>query len=191
MIPPLQNAIGRGEALGSAIWGLMRFFTILTNLLVAAVFGWIAMRGRGHISPLLLGAATLAIVLVGVVFNLVLGQMPQPTWWDRIGDSLHHHITPLAVPLWWLAFAQRGQLRWRAAWLWALYPLTYSVYILLRASQEPTGTRGRIPYFFMDWEKLGWSTAIINMAVIAAAFVIAGYGVVALDRWLARRAERG
>lgn len=187
MVPPLQNALARGDGLPDALWALLRFFTIVTNLMVAIVFLRIASGGRDAVKPIWLGCVVLAILLVGVVFNLVLGQMPQPSWWSRIGDSLHHHVAPLAVPLWWLIFARYGALGWRAPWLWSLYPLAYCAYILTRATLEPAGLPGRIPYFFMDAARLGWPTAIANMAAIAAGFVLAGHGLVVLDRALARR----
>lgn len=187
MLPPLGQAMERGDGVIAALWGLARFFTIWTNALVALVFGLIALRGRRAVAPVWLGAVVLAIMLVGLVFNLMLGQIAQPSWWMRIGDSLHHHAAPLAVPLWWLIFADHGKLGWRAPWLWALYPLGYSGYILVRAAMESPAAPRRYPYFFLDVDALGWAAALAYMAGIAAAFVLLGHGFVALDRWLARR----
>lgn len=188
MLPPLGKAMDGGEGLVAGLWGLLRFFTIWTNLLVALTFLAIAVRGRDAVAPFWLGGVVLAILLVGAVFNLLLGQIAQPSWWMRIGDSLHHHVAPLAVPLWWLVFARHGALGWRAPLWWALYPLGYSAYILIRAAIEPAGLPQRYPYFFLDVETLGWPLALLHMGGIAAGFVTAGYGLVALDRWLARRA---
>jgi hypothetical protein len=101
---------------------------------------------------------------------------------------LHHHAAPIIVPLWWFAFARHGALDWRAPLLWALYPLGYALYILVRAMTEGNAI---IPYFFMDVGRLGWFAALLNMAVIAAGFVLTGYGLLALDAYLARRQARG
>lgn len=182
MAPPILNGLARGEAAGEIVWGLLRFFTILTNLAVGAIFALLAWRGRTAVSPLVQGGAMLAIVLVGLVYNLVLEPMPQPNWWSALGDDMHHFWVPLAVPLWWLAFAPHRQLCWRDPLVWALYPLAYSAYAIARAAVEGTG----VPYFFMDVATIGWSAALANMAAIALAFVLAGLLAVALDRKLPR-----
>ena len=50
----------------TTLWILLRFFTVLTNVLVAVVMTWVAVGRRA--SPELLGGATLSIILVGVVY---------------------------------------------------------------------------------------------------------------------------
>lgn len=180
MAPPILNGLARGEAGAEVVWNLLRFFTILTNLAVGVIFTLLALRGRAAVSPLVQGGAMLAIVLVGLVYNLVLEPMPQPNWWSALGDDMHHFWVPLAVPLWWLGFAPHRALRFRDPLLWALYPLAYSAYCLVRAAVEGTG----VPYFFMDAAALGWPAAIANMGVIALAFVVTGLVTVAIDRRL-------
>ena len=180
MVPPITNGLARGEGLVEMIWILLRFFTILTNLAVGIVWARLALRGREAVSPLVQGGVMLAIVLVGLVYNLVLEPMPQPNWWSALGDDMHHFWVPLAVPLWWLAFTPHRRLRWRTALIWALYPLAYCAYAISRAAVEGIA----VPYFFMDTAALGWPTALQNMAMIAAAFVAAGLIAVAVDRRL-------
>lgn len=180
MAPPILNGLARGDAVAEIVWGLLRFFTILTNLAVGVIFTLLALRGRAAVSPLVQGGAMLAILLVGLVYNLVLEPMPQPNWWSALGDDMHHFWVPLTVPLWWLAFAPHRTLRWRDPLLWALYPLAYSGYSIARAAFEGTG----VPYFFMDAVTIGWPAALLNMGVIALAFVLAGLVAVALDRRL-------
>lgn len=180
MLPPVMSGLARGEGLLATTWGLLRFFTILTNLAVGVIWARLALRGRGAVSPLVQGGAMLAIVLVGLVFNFVLSPMPQPSWWSALGDDLHRMWVPLAVPLWWLAFAPHRALGWSAPLLWALYPLVYSAYALARSAMEGVP----VPYFFMDVGALGRPAALANMGAIALAFVLAGLVAVAADRRL-------
>ncbi|WP_290806747.1 Pr6Pr family membrane protein, partial [Aquidulcibacter sp.] len=189
IIPPLQLMLENGMSLIEALWKMLRPFTITTNLMIVIVFGSIAFRGAERVSALLVGAVMLAILLVGIIFNLVLGQIPQLNWWTFLGDSLHHHIAPVAVPLWWLIYAPHGRLPWHAPLVWALYPLAYSAYSLVRAEFEPDSAL-RYPYFFMNVEKLGWSGVLFNLAIIAAAFTAIGFLIVLLDRRLARSKEQ-
>ncbi len=185
LVPPLQLILGEGAGLAEAVWHMLRPFTITTNLLIVVVFGALAIRGVERVPAVLIGAVMLAILLVGIIFNLVLGQMPQLNWWTLLGDSLHHHVAPVAVPIWWLVYAPHGRLRWHAPLVWALYPLGYSAYSLARAGFEPESPF-RYPYFFMNVETLGWSGVLVNLAIIAAAFTAAGFLVLLIDQRLGR-----
>ena len=187
--PPFSGALERGEGPLEAIWGLLRMFTIITNLLVGLIFARIAWRGTVSVSPLVMGGIMLGIVLVGVVFNLLLSMLPHQTIWYAIGDYIHHVAAPIAVPLWWAVFARHGALRWSAPLAWALYPLAYAGYIFARVELQDAGSTLRYPYFFMDADKLGWPMAIANMAGIALGFVATGLALVWLDRRLGRRAD--
>lgn len=184
MIPPVLGNLDKQGGLLGALWWLGRFFTILTNLAVGAVFARIAWRGSPSVSPLVQGGVMLAIVLVGLVFNLLLPGLQHATWADYLGDKVHHVIVPLAVPLWWLVFAPHGRLSWRSPFAWALYPLAYAAYVMTRAQFEPAGTPARYPYFFMDVDTFGWAAAIRNMAAIALGFVLVGWLAVWIDRRL-------
>lgn len=187
LIPPFQIALNDGLGFWGALWDLLRAFTITTNILIVCVFAAIAVLGRTRVPPLIVGGAVLAILLVGIVFNFVLGQIPQMSWWTFLGDSLHHHVAPLLVPLWWLIYAPHGLLRISAPFIWALYPLGYAAYSLTRAALQPDDP-WRYPYFFMDVDRLGWIPVVLNIFGIGVGFVLAGLAVVALDRRLGARA---
>lgn len=188
MIPPLYSAAQTHGGFWPGLWSLVRFFTIITNTLVGIGFGLIAWKGRAAVSPRLLGAIVLAIALVGVVFNLLLGGLVHATIWDVLGDKVHHLIAPIAVPLWWLVYAPHGRLSWKDPFVWALYPLAYSGYVIARVALQDDAAPLRYPYFFMDVDRLGWATALLNMTAIAAGFVAAGLAAVWLDRRLGTRA---
>ncbi|WP_310468534.1 hypothetical protein [Sphingomonas sp.] len=95
-----------GYSVGETLWILLRFFTILTNLLVAVTMSAIAL-GR-TVSAAWIGGLTLAILLVGIIDATLLRGMPQLSGTANLADILLHKVTPLAVPAWWLAFASRG-----------------------------------------------------------------------------------
>jgi len=167
----------------AAIWAMLRFFTVLTNLLVAVAFAALAAGARWPARPAVLGAAVLAIVLVGVVTALLLRGLVELSGGALVADFLLHTATPILVPLWWLAFAPKGVFAWRDPPRWALLPLGYFAYALLRGARD-----GRYPYPFIDVAALGWPQVLANALAIAIGFLAAGAGLVALDRLLARRA---
>lgn len=188
LIPPLTYAWSDGRGLWEAIWNMLRMFTIITNLLVGLVFARLAWKGSEAVSPMIVGGIMLAIVLVGVVFNLLLAMLPHQTVWDAIGDYTHHIVAPVLVPLWWLLFSRHGRLRWSDPFLWALYPLAYSALTFIRAQFMPSGSgiQSRYPYFFMDIDQFGLSTVALNLSAIAAGFVIIGMLVVGIDKKLVK-----
>ncbi|MDT8267066.1 hypothetical protein RQ832_27725, partial [Roseomonas sp. DSM 102946] len=71
------SLLERTQSVVTALWVLLGYFTITTNLVVATVFSGIALRRPGFAAPGLVGGTTLAIMLVGVVYALLLrGHVP-------------------------------------------------------------------------------------------------------------------
>ena len=163
-------------------WALLAFFTITTNLLVAAVFTGVAVERPGFTAPRLVGGVLLAILLVGVVYWALLFPRTPPKPGTEVANALVHAATPLLALGYWTAFALRGELRPTDALRWAIYPLGYLGYALARGAAT-----GRYPYFFIDAGRLGYPATLLNAALITAAFCLAGLGLVGLDRALSRR----
>ena len=170
--------LAQNGSVADTVFILLRFFTVLTNLLVALAFAAIAL-GRS-VRPFWLGGLTLAIVLVGAVYGLLLRGLVELSGGAILADTLLHKIVPVLVPLYWLAFAPKGDLRWRHAFAWSLYPLAYFAYALVRGSVE-----GRYAYPFIDVARIGYGQTVINAVMIAAGFVASGLALVAIDRALA------
>jgi hypothetical protein len=164
---------------GAAIWVLLRYFTITTNLLVAGIFLAIAVSGDARIAPKLLGCTVLSIVLVGAVYGLLLSGLRVLSGDSLLADVLLHRITPVLVPLFWLWLAPKGVITRRDPWLWALYPLAYFLYALVRGAVD-----GRYAYPFMNVETLGWARTLLNAAAIAIGFFVAGEVFLQVDRRL-------
>jgi hypothetical protein len=160
----------------ATLWILARFFTVITNLLVALTMTWVAIGSRA--SPFLLGGLTLALLLVGVVYALLLSGLHELSGSAQVADVLLHKVSPVLMALWWLLFAPRAKLRWTAPLVWSLYPVAYFVYALARGSAD-----GKYPYPFMDVARLGWLQTALNAGGIALAFIIAGLALVWIDGW--------
>ncbi len=161
---------------GSTLWILARFFTVITNLGVALAMTWVAIGKR--LSPSMLGGLTVAIILVGAVYMTLLRGLLELSGGALLADTLLHKVSPVLMALWWLLFAPRARLQWGDPPLWALYPLAYFAYAITR------GLSGdKYPYPFMDLGKLGWTQTALNAAAIAIAFILAGLALVWIDRW--------
>jgi len=167
---------GGQHDVATALWILARFFTILTNLLIAIEMTWVAIGRRA--SAFIIGGLTVAILLVGAVYALLLAGLHQLRGPAFVADILLHKASPVLMALWWLLFAPRAKLKWTAPFWWGIYPLAYFAYALARASLD-----GRYPYPFIDVGKIGWLQTALNAGGIAMAFVLAGLLLVWVDGW--------
>jgi hypothetical protein len=180
LVVQFEAQLGRMPDPLAALWALLRFFTILANLLVVVVFGWAAFAKT---PPILLNGVILSMMLVGIVYVLLLSDTPLATSGDRIANALLHYATPLLALIYWLARAPHGDLGWRAPLGWAAFPVAYVLYALARGTAD-----GRYPYPFLDAAKLGGAQVLVNCILLGGGFMLAGYGLVALDK--ARDARR-
>lgn len=162
-----------------ALWIMLLYFTVITNIVVALLFS--ALASGWHASPRLVGGATLAIILVGAVYHALLRGLLDLSGGAALADFLLHTVTPIIVPIWWIAFAPRGGLDQRDPLKWAIFPLGYFGYGLARGAMD-----GRYPYPFMNLAVLGWPHTLLNAAAIASGFVVAGCVLLKMDKVLSR-----
>lgn len=167
-----------------AVWTLIGYFTITTNLLVAIVLTGVALGVAAFKSPSLLAGTLLSILLVGIVYALLLRGLRELTAGSELANILLHQATPLMVTAFWLVFVGKGVLRWRDPLLWALYPLGYFLYALARGAVD-----GHYPYPFINVAEIGLPRTREDAGMIAAAFVLAGEALIWFDHWLAARAK--
>lgn len=153
---------------GARAWDLARYFTILTNLMVAGLMGAEAMGRR--VTPGWLGTATLNIAMVGLVYQLLLRPEVPLTGWNWVTDFLMHAFVPLAMVLWWGGFGPR-RLPLKALPIWLIWPVIYCLYALIRG-----GIEGRYPYFFLDIGRFGGVQIAIN--IVGLVVVFAAFGLI-------------
>jgi hypothetical protein len=165
LVLQVAGVLPRSASLIWAVWTMLRFFTITTNLLLAVVMTGIALGRPAFGSPRLLGGVTL---LHGW---LNLGRS------DLIADLLLHYVTPVAMLAFWLLLRPRGALQYRDPVLWSLYPLAYAVYAIARGAVD-----GVYPYPFLDIAQIGAGRTGANLGLLWLSFVLVGALMVWLDR---------
>jgi hypothetical protein len=169
-----------------ALWILADYFTIITNLAIATVFTGFVLARRRWSAARLVAALTLAILLVGIIYAILLRPTDHPQGIARIANGLMHVVTPILVPLFWLAFVRKGLLRSSDPFVFAAFPLAYLFYALARGAAE-----GRYPYPFLNVAKIGLQRALENAGMIGLGFVLAGYVLLLFDGLLSRCARPG
>ncbi len=132
----LQASAASHGSLAAALWAMLRFFTVISNLLLALLLGAIALGSARAARPRLLGGIVLTILLVGVVYLALLRGRAELDDGVALVGVLLHEVTPPATALIWLAFAPKGRLgRGDPLW-WTALPLAYLGYALARGAVE-------------------------------------------------------
>ncbi len=160
----------------ATLWVLLRFFTVITNLIVAVAMTFEVMGKR--LPPFVLGGATISILLVGIVYMTLLRGLVELSGGALLADTLLHKVSPVAMTLWWLFFAPRARLKSSAPFGGQPTRCFISLYAIARGQAGD-----RYPYPFMDVGKLGWPQTLINAGGIAMAFLLAGFLLVWIDSW--------
>ena len=172
-----------GLSLMGGVGNFFSYFTVLTNVLVAVTLsgplGWPASRLGRILSAagFRTGVAT-SIALVGLIYSLLLRALWQPQGAQWLADILLHDAVPLLYLLWWAWAVPRATLRWTSALRWALYPLAYLLYALLRGAWL-----GRYPYPFIDVAQLGYARVALNAAGMLIVFLTIAGCLITLNRF--------
>ncbi len=149
---------------------LLSFFTILTNFLVAIYFSSQVFRNQQNRysfwnKPGVLTAITVYILVVGLVYQVVLRQIWEPTGMQMIVDELLHSLNPILVVVYWFLYEEKDKLHWRMLPNWLKYPFVYLVYILARGSLSDF-----YPYPFVNVTELGFQQVLINSFFMVLLF---------------------
>jgi hypothetical protein len=140
------------------------FFTILTNIIVAIFFTNNIYSKTLNSSKLT--AVTIYITIVGLVYQVILRQTWKPEGMQFIVNELLHTLIPLMVIIFWCMYAVNRLTPYSRIAKWAIYPLVYLVYVLIRGNFS-----GFYPYPFIDVTNLGMEKTLINAAMILVLFI--------------------
>ncbi|MEV8213541.1 Pr6Pr family membrane protein [Leifsonia sp. NPDC077715] len=196
----IQNTSDQGGSVPALLVNFFSFFTIDSNLLGIVVLGIgaVLLLVRTGDDPSwftgLRAAATTYLVTTGVVYNLLLRNIPLPQG-TTVGwsNEVLHVVAPACLLIDWLFAPGRTPLRLRAVWGIAVFPIAWAIYTLVRApfAIEPvSGTSPWYPYPFLNpaTSPNGYLSVAFYVVLIAVVILAAGYGVVWVSRrWSVRR----
>lgn len=182
----IQLGYSNGKTLLDGLVAYFGYFTVLTNIFVALVCtAGVMARGSTTMAttsrprlyrPMIVGCATTAIVLVGIVYHLLLRKIWSPQGAQWLADVLLHYAVPLGAVVHWLVYARAAdgaaaeRLPAWAPLAWCVYPLAYVVYVIARGEWL-----GSYPYPFIDVSVLGYTQALVNTTWLLTAFIGLGY----------------
>lgn len=172
-------------AAGGTIANFFSYFTIQSNLIIIAVWLGIALFDpQGRRWQQIRCAATLYIVITGVVYALLLQNIAVGIMYPWTNDTLHR-VTPLVAFVDWLLVPAALGISARLIGVLLAYPIVYGVYTLIRGPIVDW-----YPYPFIDPRSQGYGSMAIGLVVLVIAFVILAVAVVSLGELASRWRER-
>jgi hypothetical protein len=188
-IPITAGATGGAfDTPAARVANLFTFFTILTNLLVAGTSAAVALRPerRGPLFAVLRLDALLGIAVTAAVYHSLLAGLYDLRGAEEFANQLFHSVSPALAVAGWLVFGPRGLVDARVVLASLLYPLLWLVFTLVRGA-----VIGWYPYPFVDVGVLGYPRALLNCLGVTLLFLVLAAAVLAVDRALPGRRERG
>jgi hypothetical protein len=183
----IKNVPQSGKSYFSEVIRYFSFMTIWTNILVTLSFAIPLVAKNSKLNrflskPIVQTGTLLYITIVLIVYHFLLAQTWSPKGWQKIADVTLHYVVPILYIVYWFLFIQKGNQLWSNAFKWLIYPLVYVVYAMLRGAVV-----NEYPYPFIDVTAHGYGVVLKNIAMLSAAYYVAGLLVVALDKALARQ----
>ena len=178
-----------GAALATEAIRFFSFFTIQTNILVAAAYvvplvAPHSAAARFLLRPSVRTALVGYIIVVGVVFYVLLSDLGAPSGARLFFERVLHYVIPPLFVLDWLFFVPKGETHWRVGLDALGFPAAYAAWTLAHGAVS-----GWYPYPFLDVADLGYAQALINIAGLVLAFLALELALVVIDRilWLLGR----
>ncbi len=140
---------------GFSVVNYFSFFTILSTLFTSIILLLTTFKKD---APLLRGAATLFMLITGIIYFLLLRNEPIEIAWV---NAVFHYILPVMLLIDWLLNPPANKIPFSKAFLWLLFPALFFLYSL---------TRGIFinwyPYPFMDVAEIGYAQTFINAVFV-------------------------
>lgn len=176
-----ESMSGQGFSPSAIAWRYLGYFTILTNMFVAAIWARAVLNPSARM-PRLESAGAVSIVMVGVIYHLLLASRWNPQGLQLLADFIHHTVVPLLFALFWL-LRPHGSLRWVDAALLVIWPLAYCAYALTRGAFD-----GWYAYYFLDPTRVTIMQLAASIVLQSAGFLVCALIFIGVDKAIARRA---
>jgi hypothetical protein len=181
----LTSRLDSSDSLLGAVFFLLTFFTVLTNLMMALCYvaaatkwSWLEWWDR----PFARGLTAGSIAMVSIYYIFFLSGIETLTGINQVLNIYMHYVAPWLFVLWWLLTPEHGSLRLADLPKMLVYPLAYLVVVLIRGAVVH-----EYPYPILNVDQLGYGGVAIGCLGMVAGFVVIYAATIGIDRWLGRR----
>lgn len=148
---------------GFSVVNYFSFFTVLSTTLASLTLLYVALRKD---IPMLRGAATLFMVITGVIYFIMLRDLPIQIFWV---NAVFHYVLPLALLVDWLTHLPKKPASVGMTGLWLLFPVIFLLYTLVRGA-----ILNWYPYPFLNVSTFGYGEVLRNVVMVGVGMIILG-----------------
>ena len=152
------------------------FFVYYTNLSNLIAFGlmvhiWLltyqSLKGKQVVFkyPTIRFVITILILVTVIIYNTLLGNLFDPSYW-RVRNVIMHLVGPLLVVLDYMLFTKRNTVSWKAIGYSLVLPYAYVVCTLIIGLFTHT-----YPYFFLDVNEIGYLGVLGWVFMLTIGFI--------------------
>ncbi|MDO4564003.1 MAG: Pr6Pr family membrane protein [Clostridia bacterium] len=181
---------------GDMDFSMLRYYTLVSNVLIACYFSVAcvrAIKGGATLLPDLKGALIMGITVTGLVFHTMLSHISfNMGSTQTVANQLLHTVTPLLCVADWLLFDEKGRYTKLSPLKWVIIPDIYFVFATIYGftSGATFYDGSRFPYFFIDYDRLGAGKVMLYVVGLNLAFVALGYVFVLIDHMFNKKTRR-
>ena len=184
---PLFRQMGFGPV--SSAFGMLMFFTVLTNSMLIAAYWSSLVRPPGRIAAFfnrtgVQTALAAHIALVAIVYITALRGHVEMTLPMLTTDFVLHYLAPTLYVIWWWQLPGKRTVSYSDVPRWMAWPIFYLCFIML------TGlATGAFVYPILDVNLLGAIAVAINITLILSLLAVLCAGLVFVAKFQSTRAK--
>lgn len=184
---PLFRQMGLGPV--SSAFGMLMFFTVLTNSMLVAAYWSSLVQAPGRIATLFnrIGVQTALaahIALVAIVYITALRGHVEMTLPMLTTDFVLHYLAPALYVIWWWQLPDKRTVSYSDIPGWMAWPILYLCFIMLAGLAT-----GAFVYPILDVNLLGTIAVAINITLILSLLALLCAGLVFVAKLQSIRAK--
>ncbi|MBT3069641.1 Pr6Pr family membrane protein [Rhodomicrobium sp. Az07] len=177
----IERAHPTGHSIGGAILNYLSYFTILTNLAIAALLGATAANAsdaRIWNRPSANTALAVYIIVVATVYATLLRHLYAPAGIEFLAERMLHLVIPALFVGYWFILIPKGTLRLRDQLGWLVLPAVFFVWTLVHGALTSF-----YPYPFLNAAERGYASVLWSGLLFSVLFLTLGTVLIIVD-WL-------
>lgn len=160
--------------------GLLRYFTYVSNILLVLSFLFLAIFYRNKYRHFVCFSATLAIVVTGLVYNLLLVPINKDPWiFSDYANFIIHFCAMLWAVVNYIVFETKGNLKMTNMLVAMIFPFLYWVVFIVVGY---VSSDRWFPYFFMDTQKNNFLVLVLWLLALLFVFGTIGLLTILFDK---------
>lgn len=195
LVAGLAGVIGVSMQIAKDGWGMLLYYTVLSNILVFGFMFYLvyaefkAGSVNNHRTLLRIkGGVMMCITLTFLVYHFMLGPRVAPADFWNVRNFLVHYIAPLAMIIDTLILDRRQSYDRLDPIKWMSVPIAYLIFAIINGQWLKLAIPGAVdspyPYYFLNVDKYGVQSVVIYCVVIAIAYALLGYVLMGLKAYI-------